>query len=229
MGEEHPLKEIVRMQKQGIPKGIYSACTANDYVIEACMERALMDNEYVLIEATANQVNQFGGYTGMSPSDFKEFVNAIAKKTGFPENKIILGGDHLGPLTWKDEKAIEAMEKAEELISQFVLSGFTKIHIDTSMHLADDDLSKPLNTEIIAQRGARLAKVAEDTFKKLVEKVPNAIPPVYVVGSEVPVPGGSQHEEEGISVTKAEDFEETVEAFKRHFGIWGLKKHGIML
>jgi len=214
---EHPLREIVRMQKSGIPMGIYSACTANDYVIEAVMERARERNEYVLIEATANQVNQFGGYTGMTPEDFKEFVYAIAKKVDFPVDMIILGGDHLGPLTWKNEKAAEAMEKSVELVRQYVLAGFTKIHIDTSMHLGDDNKEKRLDTEIIAERGAVLCSEAERAFAQLKEVNPNAVQPVYVVGSEVPIPGGSQDEDEGIQVTKVEDFEETVETFKNAF------------
>ena len=154
---KHPLKSIVEAQKNGIPKGIYSACTANELVLEAVMERAKKDEEYVLIEATANQVNQYGGYTGMKPADFAKFVYNIAKKTEFPEEKIILGGDHLGPLTWKNQPAEKAMEEAKELIRQFVMAGFTKIHIDTSMHLADDDANARLDTEIIAERRAILA------------------------------------------------------------------------
>ena len=76
----HPLKKIVQMQKKGIPAGLYSACSANELVLEACMERAMKDSGYVLIEATANQVNQYGGYTGMKPSDFKRFVFQSPKR-----------------------------------------------------------------------------------------------------------------------------------------------------
>ncbi|MGE5613734.1 MAG: class II D-tagatose-bisphosphate aldolase non-catalytic subunit [Bacillota bacterium] len=217
MESKHPLKEIVRMQKSGIAKGIYSACTANDYVIEAVMERARELNEYVLIEATANQVNQFGGYSGMTPEDFKEFVYSIAKKVNFPMDMIILGGDHLGPIIWKGEESEKAMEKAAELIKQYVLAGFTKIHIDTSMHLGGDDRNKRLDTGVIAERGAILCSEAEKAFARLKEANPDAVQPVYVIGSEVPIPGGSQDEDEGIQVTKVEDFENTVKAFEKAF------------
>lgn len=223
MGANHPLKDIVKSQKQGKPRGIYSACSANEYVIEAVMERALKDGEPVLIEATANQVNQYGGYTGMLPADFRDFVFSMADKVAFPKDKIILGGDHLGPLTWKDENSDSAMEKAKELIKQFVLAGFTKIHIDTSMHLGDDNAADKLATEVVAKRGAVLAQVAEKAFEELKLQEPDAIHPVYVVGSEVPIPGGSQEEEEGIQVTKVSDFEETVETFKRAFLSFGLE------
>lgn len=223
MADLHPLKELVAKQKQGIPVGIYSACSANEYVIEAAMERALKSDSYVLIEATANQVNQFGGYTGMKPVDFKAFVNGIAEKIQFPQERILLGGDHLGPLTWKDEKSDTAMEKSCELLKQYVLAGFTKIHIDTSMHLADDNINEKLDTGVIAERGAILCRIAEEAYAELIKNDKNALQPVYVVGSEVPIPGGSQ-EEEGIQVTKVSDFEATVETFKQAFYNIGLKK-----
>ena len=213
----HPMKDIVIKQKMGIPAGIYSACSANDLVLEAVMERAKVDDDFVLIEATANQVNQYGGYTGMLPADFKNFVYKLADKVGFPKDKIILGGDHLGPLTWSSEPAQVAMEKAKELIRQFVLAGFTKIHIDTTMHLGNDNSNKKLDTEVIAERGAVLTEIAEEAYKELKASDPDAVHPVYVVGSEVPIPGGSQDEEEGLQITKVADFEETVQVFQDAF------------
>ena len=217
MAIKHPMLNIVESQKNGTAKGIYSACTASGYVIEAVLERALKDNEYVLIEATANQVNQFGGYTGMKPKDYVKFVQDLAKKVKFPEDKIILGGDHLGPLTWMSDNQLEAMEKSKDLLREYVLAGFTKIHIDTSMKVADDDKNAPLDTAIIAERGAILCAVAEEAFKELLKINPDAVPPVYVVGSEVPIPGGAQEEEEGLQVTKVVDFDGTVETFKNAY------------
>ena len=83
-----------------------------------------------------------------------------------------MGGDHLGPLTWKDQPAEKAMEEAKELIRQYVMAGFTKIHIDTSMHLGDDDANIKLDTELIAERGAILADVAEKAYTQLKKKIP---------------------------------------------------------
>lgn len=214
MAAIHPIAEIVAAQKKGIAKGIYSACTASDIVIEAVMEQALATGDYVLIEATANQVNQFGGYTGMMPGDYVRFIHHIASKTGFPKEKIILGGDHLGPLTWIAEPEAAAMEKAKVLLREYVLAGFTKIHIDTSMKVADDDPSLPLDTAVIAERGAVLCAVAEAAYKELLKENPKALAPVYVVGSEVPIPGGAQEEEEGLQVTTVANFQATVQTFK---------------
>lgn len=213
---KNPMLEIVKNQKNGIKEGIYSACTASEYVIEAVLERALQVNRVALIEATANQVNQFGGYTGMKPKDYVNFILSIAKKVGFPEDKIILGGDHLGPLTWVDENTTEAMEKSKALIREYVLAGFTKIHIDTSMKVADDDKVLQLDTAIIAERGALLCEVAEEAYKELLETRPTSIQPVYVVGSEVPIPGGAQ-EDEGIQVTSVTDLQDTLVTFKNSF------------
>lgn len=65
-------------------------CSANPYVIEAALRRGLDFNASVWIEATANQVNQDGGYTGMTPIDFKAFVYKIAQDVDFPRIKFFL-------------------------------------------------------------------------------------------------------------------------------------------
>ena len=222
---QNPLKKIVELQKQGKNVGIYSVCSANGYVIEAAFKRGLSDGSCVLIESTANQCDQNGGYTGMTPADFKKFVLEIADRNGFDRNRIFLGGDHLGPLTFAYNDEAEAMADSEELIRHYVAAGFTKIHIDTSMKVNSDPEDVRLSDEIIAGRGAHLAKVAEETYKELLERDPEAIPPVYVIGSEVPIPGGAVGaEDNGVQVTKVEDFKNTVAAFEKAFAKEGLDK-----
>ena len=222
MSKPNPLKQIVAKQKKGEPVGIYSACSANEYVIEAALECAKRDNACVLIEATANQVDQNGGYTGMKPADFKAFVMNIADKVGFDKDRIFLGGDHLGPLTFASKNEAEAMADAKELVRCYVAAGFTKIHIDTSMKVASDDPNVRLSDEIIAQRGAELARVCEDTYQELLKTEPDAVRPVYIVGSEVPIPGGAQDPNAGMQVTRVEDFKATVKAFEDAFAAKGL-------
>ena len=222
---QNPLKKIVELQKQGKNVGIYYVCSANGYVIEAAFKRGLSDGSCVLIESTANQCDQNGGYTGMTPADFKKFVLEIADRNGFDRNRIFLGGDHLGPLTFAYKDEAEAMADSEELIRHYVAAGFTKIHIDTSMKVNSDPEDVRLSDEIIAGRGAHLAKVAEETYKELLERDPEAIPPVYVIGSEVPIPGGAVGaEDNGVQVTKVEDFKNTVAAFEKAFAKEGLDK-----
>ena len=108
------------------------------------------DNEHpILIEATCNQVNQDGGYTGMTPADFRDFVHALADEAGIDRRRIVLGGDHLGPNPWKALSARDAMAKARDLVRAYVEAGFTKIHLDASMACADDG---ELAEEEIAER-----------------------------------------------------------------------------
>ena len=213
----HPLQEMMQRRREGEKCGIPSYCTANELVLEAVMERAKTLNRPVLIEATANQVNQFGGYTGMRPADFMRFVLDLADKVGMDRDLLIPGGDHLGPLTWVDEPEASAMEKARELVRQFVEAGFTKIHLDTSMKLGDDAVDAPLSTEVIARRGVELYKVCMEAYEKRLAQEPDALRPVFIIGSEVPIPGGAQEEEEGISVTRPEDFADTVQTYKKIF------------
>lgn len=221
---KNALQKLVTIQKSGKAVGIYSACSANPFVIEAVLKKGKEDNSCVLIESTANQCDQFGGYTGMKPVDFKNFVHSIADKIGFDKSKLFLGGDHLGPLTWTSLNEKEAMENSEVLIHDYVSAGFTKIHVDTSMKVNDDDPNTRLSDEVIARRGVHLVKEAENAYKELLKENPDAVEPIYIVGSEVPIPGGSQAAvDEGVQVTKVEDFMATMQTFKDKFKAEGIE------
>ena len=95
----HPIRKMIEKRKKGIFCALPSYCSANELVIEAIMEEAGRNDDFVLIEATANQVNQYGGYTGMQAADFVAYINEIADRVGFDKERLMLGGDHLGPLT----------------------------------------------------------------------------------------------------------------------------------
>lgn len=211
------LRDMIAKRKEGIICGVPSYCTANELVIESVLKQAKRFDDSILIEATANQVNQFGGYTGMKPADYREFVYEIADRIGFPRENVVLGGDHLGPLTWVDEDEDSAMDKAEELVRLFVAAGYKKIHLDTSMRLASDPTDEMLSDETIAARGARLYAACEEEYQKLLAKNPDEKRPVYIIGSEVPIPGGAQEEEDSISVTKPAAVEKTLAAYKEQF------------
>ena len=210
------IKKILSKRKVGINSGVPSFCCANKIVVESILEQAKKFDDFVVIEATSNQVNQNGGYTKMQPIDFVHLVEDIAKKTDFPMNRIILGGDHLGPLPWCNLPAEEAMANAEILVKLFVEAGYTKIHLDTSMRLGDDSVNEPLSKDTIAERGARLYRACETAFEQRLKKYPESVHPVYVIGSEVPVPGGTAKEEKMV-VTTPEEFEDTIYAYKKVF------------
>jgi D-tagatose-1,6-bisphosphate aldolase subunit GatZ/KbaZ len=202
------LDGIVSAQKRGEAKGITSVCSAHPFVIKETLKVSKTFRVSPLIEATCNQVNQFGGYTGMTPKDFVAYVRGLAEEINFPFENIILGGDHLGPNVWQKEPAESAMQKSEEMIRQYVQAGFTKLHLDCSMRLVDDPPGA-LDVEVVALRAARLAKVAEQTG------VDGGLR--YIIGTEVPVPGGAVEHEEGVSVTKVEDAKQTIEVTREAF------------
>ena len=77
---KHPLQEMMEKRRNGEICGIPSYCSANELVLEQALRRVKELNAPTLIEATANQVNQFGGYTGMVPQDFYNMVMEMAKK-----------------------------------------------------------------------------------------------------------------------------------------------------
>jgi D-tagatose-1,6-bisphosphate aldolase subunit GatZ/KbaZ len=226
----HPnlLDEIVRLQKRGEARGIPSICSAHPWVLRAAMSCAgtgtsWRENGLLLIESTCNQVNQFGGYTGLIPAAFVTYVHDLAAETGFPVGRLVLGGDHLGPCPWQDEPAASAMQKAADLVRDYVLAGYTKLHLDASMRLADDDPSRPLDVELSARRTAFLARVAEDTLAKVSEPSPRFQDLRYVIGSEVPLPGGAIAHENGVQVTKVEDARRTLEVTQVAFRSQGLE------
>lgn len=80
---QHPIRKMIEKRKKGIFCALPSYCSANELVIEAILEEAGRQDDLVLIEATANQVNQYGGYTGMQASDFVAYIYDIAQKVHF--------------------------------------------------------------------------------------------------------------------------------------------------
>jgi D-tagatose-1,6-bisphosphate aldolase subunit GatZ/KbaZ len=205
-----PLLDIVATHKRGAPVGVYSLCSAHPLVIEAALREAQANDAPLLVEATSNQVNQFGGYTGMKPDDFRVFVHEIARRVGAPVGRIWLGGDHLGPHAWRRERAAVAMDRAQELVAQFVAAGFRKLHLDCSMACADD--ASPLPESTVAKRAAMLCDAAERAWQRA-----GGEPPAYVIGTEVPTPGGSDEDLHELCVTSPEAARATIEAHRQAF------------
>jgi D-tagatose-1,6-bisphosphate aldolase subunit GatZ/KbaZ len=210
------LSEMVEQHKRGNNNGIYAVCSAHPLVLEAALRYARAQHSPLLIEATSNQVDQFGGYTGMTPADFRGFVFQLADKFQFPQSQLILGGDHLGPNRWQNLPADEAMANADELIRSYVAAGFKKIHLDCSMSCQGDPV--PLTDEIVAERAARLAKIAEQTCSEHFGESDL----VYVIGTEVPVPGGAHETLTELKVTTPDAARATLEAHRHAFEKKGL-------
>ena len=210
------MRSVLRRNRGGESVGVYAVCSAHPLVLEAAMIQARNDGSPLLIEATANQVNQFGGYTGMKPTDFPPFIADIAGRAGLDASRVVLGGDHLGPVCWTNESAESALAKSCDLVDAFVGAGFVKIHLDTSMPCADDPES--LDDAVVAARAAMLCEVAERAAARSGKK----IEPIYVVGTEVPPPGGAKEKINQLDVTSPERARRTVDAHRQAFEERGL-------
>ena len=212
MKTSNPLITLVEQKMAKNPAGIFSICSANPYVLKASLKFAKEKELPLLIESTCNQVNQFGGYMDMKPTDFVSYVYAFAAEIHFPLGNIYLGGDHLGPFVWKNEPAAIAMPKAEQLVHDYVAAGYQKIHLDASMPCKGDP--QPLPKQMIAEREAQLANIAEETEAQMGRENSELL---YVLGSEVPTPGGAIEENPSLEVTSSDDTIENIQIAKQAF------------
>jgi D-tagatose-1,6-bisphosphate aldolase subunit GatZ/KbaZ len=209
------LLDMVAAQKRGEPRGVWSCCSANPFVLDAALRTAEEQETTLLVESTSNQVNQEGGYTGATPADFAASLKARAQAVGLASEKVLFGGDHLGPHPWRREPAASAMEKAREMVRHYVRAGAAKIHLDASMTLADDP-EGALDETTAAERTAELCGAAEEA------RPIGSTGPVYVIGTEVPPPGGERDDAAGPEVTRPEDAGRTLERTRAAFAARGL-------
>jgi D-tagatose-1,6-bisphosphate aldolase subunit GatZ/KbaZ len=215
-------RNVLRRNAQVGRGGVYAVCSAHPQVIDAAIGQAIEDGSVLHVESTSSQVNQFGGYTGSTPEQFAHFVRSAAQSAGLPAHRVLLGGDHLGPFPWRTETADSAMEKACELVRSCVRAGYQKVHLDPSMSCADDHMAggkAGVDERTIAARAAILCEAAEKAAGDLHGVVPQL---VYVIGTEVPAPGGEDIDAHGPTVTVADDVHRTLELFHQTFQKRGL-------
>ena len=210
------LDQVVEGQKAGHGGGLTSVCSAHPLVLEAALIQARDDGGPALIEATSNQVDQFGGYTGQTPADFVTMVHDLADRTGLDRDRVLLGGDHLGPNRWSASAPDQAVAHAEDLVAAYVEAGFTKIHLDCSFVCAGDP--SPLTDDLVAERAARLMAVAERTA----DRTGRSGALRYVIGTEVPVPGGAAKDLHDLVPTSADAARTTLERHRQ-----ALDEHGL--
>ncbi len=189
-----------------------SFCTANVDVLRAIFERFGDGGQPLLIEATCNQVNQHGGYTGMTASAFAGQIDALARECGVDRRRLILGGDHLGPAPWQQRDADHAMREAAAMVASYAAAGFRKIHLDASMRCSGE---AALDEALMAERAATLCAASESAV--------TGERPVYVVGTEVPRPGGTGAEDEALAVTRPPDIRQTLDTHRTAFYRRGLE------
>ena len=212
-GASERLQEIIRRNRIGERVGVYAVCSAHPSVIAAAVQQAVDDESVLHVESTSSQVNQLGGYTGQTPFQFTAFVHSAAQQAGLPPDRVLLGGDHLGPYPWRKQPSAVAMQNACELVRACVLAGYNKIHLDASMACADDNKNGP-DERVIAQRAAILCRAAEGAFEELPS---GSHAPLYVIGTEVPAPGGELVPGAPPAVSSADQIPRTLETFRAAF------------
>ncbi len=214
MGAE-AIRHILGRHKSGESLGLYSVCSAHRAVLHAAALQALSDDSILLVESTSNQVDQFGGYSGMKPLEFVAYVRGIAAETGLEEERIIFGGDHLGPNVWQSESAAVAMAKAHDQVVAYREAGYLKFHLDATYSCAGDP-EAPLPAGLIAERTAELCQAVEVGIDA------GGARPLYVIGSDVPLPGGATMPGEALTVTPVAEVEEIITLTRAAFMQRGL-------
>jgi D-tagatose 6-phosphate 4-epimerase len=204
------LDRLARLRRDGAPRGVTSVCSAHPVVLRAALRFGRATGTTGLIEATCNQVNHRGGYTGMRPTNFAALVALIAKEDDCPSEQIILGRDQLGPNPWRDRPPEGAIAEAERTVEAYVAAAFRKTHPDASMGCAGEPPA--LDDEVTAGRAARLAVVPES-----VAVATGGEMPAYIIGTEVPPPGGADHALHKIEPTAPDSARHTMTVHREVF------------
>jgi D-tagatose-1,6-bisphosphate aldolase subunit GatZ/KbaZ len=197
--------------------GLLGVCSSHPAVIREAAALAAQKGCPLLVEATANQVNPDGGYTGMTPDIFAAAVREAAREAGLPAGAVLLGADHLGPAAWSTGPVEAAMERAAELVRQCVAAGFSKIHLDTARPCADE---RGVDGAVAARRAAALCEIAE---KSAGSKKTGTFP-CYVIGDEVPAPGGGLAEGSRPPITSPDAVAATIRRHENAFSAAGLQE-----
>lgn len=205
------LRDVIAANRAGQMRGVPAWCTAHPETLRAILRLHAANDEMILIEATCNQVNQFGGYTGMSPANFRTYVEGLARESGVDFGRILLGGDHLGPNPWRQQPAEAAMRHAGAMVEAYAEAGFVKLHLDCSMACADD---RNLGEDEMAARAARLCGIAEASGRPGL---------AYVIGTEVPIPGGETEMPDALAITRPEAVRATWDLHAEAFASLGLQ------
>jgi len=206
------IASLINQNRAGETVGLPCFCTANETVIRSIFHYARVHQVPAVIEATCNQVNQDGGYTGMTAANFRDWMQSLLKEYETSPDEIILGGDHLGPNPWRHLAAEQAMAKADVLVKDYAAAGFKKIHLDASMACGAEPTP---SFELVAERAARLCKIAE-------QHSPHPDELVYIIGTEVPIPGGETDDMNELQLTSVARLQDTIDTHREAFDRKGL-------
>jgi D-tagatose-1,6-bisphosphate aldolase subunit GatZ/KbaZ len=179
----HLIRTMIERRESGGGKlTLLAVCPNSSAVLEAAIKVAAENQAPMLFAATLNQVDRDGGYTGWTPGQFVQEMQAVAQRIGW-DGPLYPCLDHGGP--WlKDQHTSarlsfeETMDEVKQSLAACVAAGYQLLHIDPTV---DRTLPKgqavPIQT--IVERTVELIAHAEGV------RVGLGLPEIaYEVGSE---------------------------------------------
>ncbi len=175
-------KNIELKSLHGMDITLLAVCPNSEAVLAAGVKAAALNNSVMLFAATLNQVDLDGGYTGWTPEQFAQKINAFAEKYGC-ESDLYACLDHGGP--WLKDKDTtnqltfdETFRNVKSSIEACIKAGYALLHIDPTV---DRTLSPGTNISIetVVKRTVELISFAEKIRNQL--KLPEIS---YEVGTE---------------------------------------------
>ena len=139
----------------------------------------------------------------MRPTDFRSFAEQVVDRAGFDRTRLILGGDHLGPNPWWTLEPETAMAHALEMVAEYAAAGSSKIHLDASMPCGGE--ARVLTDETVAARAAGVCGGGAGGSSGWIARA------AYMIGTEVPTPGGTTNELGELAVTSTDAVQKTLE------------------
>lgn len=203
---------IVESNRCGEQIAIASWCTAHALTLRAILDAHRDDDDPILIETTGNEVNQFGGSSGMTPATFRKLVENTADEADVDARRIILGGHQLGPGPWKNRSASAANGLARDMVRAYVEAGFTKLHFDASVACSDES---EVSERTSAERVAGLCAAAEGARTK-------RAPIAYVLEANARRGARRTVARDALSVTRPDDVVRSVDLHRAAFADHGI-------
>ena len=180
---ENLLQQISKLHGEtGISRTIFAACPNSRAVIRASICAAKRNKGPIKFAATLNQVDQDGGYTGMTQKQFVETIRKEAERVNFT-GPVIIAIDHGGPWLrdnqrtekWSLQKTMNWVKKS---FTDAIDAGYDLIDVDPTidMELAEGEM---ISIGVVVDRTVELIKHCE------IHRREWALPPVsYEVGTE---------------------------------------------
>jgi len=169
-------------ESTGISRTLFAACPNSLAVIRAAIRAARRNNAPIMFAATLNQVDQDGGYTGMTPRQFVETIRMETEAIHFT-GPVVIAVDHGGPWLQDNHRTErwtleETMQWVKRSFAGAIDAGYDMIHVDPTVDI-ELPPGKIIPVEVVVERTVELIAFCEDHRRK------KGLPPLaYEVGTE---------------------------------------------